>query len=395
MSIDFILEAKKLKENIVNLRRTIHMNPELGLEEHATAQLVENTLNNMGIETKRIAGTGVVGILKGKQAGKTVALRADMDALPITDRKRVEYASKIQGKMHACGHDAHTAGLLGAAMLLEKHREYFAGQVKFLFQPAEETTGGALPMIKDGAMEYPKVDGVFGLHCNPDLEVGQIGITYGKAYAASDMFDVEIKGKSCHGAAPHNGIDAIAVGAQIVSSLQTIVARNVNPLDAAVITVGSFRGGYQRNVIADNVKLSGIIRTLDPQTRENVKNLFMKVVQGIGQAFGAEVDINMIPSYPALINDDKMVDIAYNAAKSLMRDTNVVILKQPTMGVEDFAYFLKEAPGAFLQLGVRNEAKGITYPLHSDLFDIDEDALPFGAAILSKIAFTYLLPETI
>ncbi len=391
MGIDWLLEADKISKDIVAIRRYLHMNPELGFEEHLTSEFVEKTLHDIGIKTKRVAGTGIIGILTGKDLGKTVGIRADMDALPLNDGKNVEYASKVKGKMHACGHDAHTAGLLGAAMLLAKHRESFFGQVKFLFQPAEETTGGALPMIKEGAMENPKVNAVFGLHCNVGLDTGKIGVIYGKAYASSDMFDIKIKGKSCHGASPQFGIDAIAVGAQVINCLQSIVSRSIDPLDSAVITVGKFNGGYQRNIIADTANLSGIIRTLEPETRKKIRNNFAKMVNKICEAYGAQADINIVESYPALVNDDKMVDLVRAAASKLIGEQNVVVVSKPGMGVEDFAYFLKEAPGAFFQLGVRNEAKGIVHPAHSNLFDIDEDALPLASAVLANIAFEYLM----
>jgi amidohydrolase len=388
--VNLLNEANKIREDIVNLRRQIHMRPELSMEEYKTSELVKNLLNSWGIETKRVAGTGIVGLLKGKGPGKTVALRADMDALPIPDKKNVEYASREEGKMHACGHDAHTAGLLGAALLLSRYKEYFPGQVKFLFQPAEEKKGGALPMIKEGVMENPKVDGVFGLHCNPGLQVGKIGVTYGKAYASSDIYEICIKGKGTHGAEPHKGIDAIAVGAQIVTALQNIVSRNTDPVDAAVVTIGEFHAGYQKNIVADRAELSGIIRTLDPKTREKTKETLIKLVTGIATAMGAEAEIQMTPSYPSLINDNGMVDLVLSAGKKLIGENNVIVVEKPTMGVEDFAYFAQLVPAAFFQLGVGNEAKGIIHPLHNSLFDIDEDALPIASAILSSVAVDFL-----
>lgn len=388
--MDLLNEAKKIKQDIVRLRRDVHMHPELGNEEFRTVGIVEDTLRSLDIETKRIAGTGLVGLLKGKGPGKTVALRADMDALPITEENKVEYASIVTGKMHACGHDVHTAGLLGAAMLLSKCRNQFSGNVKFLFQPAEETSGGALPMINEGALENPKVDAVFGLHCNIDYDAGKVGVMYGKTNASSDMFEIEIVGKGSHGAYPHRGIDAIAIGAQVVSALQTIVSRNVDPVDSAVVTVGKFIGGYQRNVIADNVKLSGIIRALDPATREATANRLKDIVYNICTAMGANVTIELVPSYPSLINHDEMVDLVKTTAEQLIGEKNIIEKKLPSLGVEDFAYFAQKVPGAFFYLGVRNEAIGIIHQGHSSLFDIDEDALPLAAALHTAIVLRYL-----
>jgi len=389
-SMNLLFEAQKIKQDIVQLRRNFHMYPELGMEEYRTVGIIEDTLKSLGIETNRIAGTGLIGLLRGKGSGKTIALRADIDALPISDKKKVSYASKVPGKMHACGHDAHTASLLGAAMLLSKYKNKFNGNAKFLFQPAEETVGGALPMIKEGALKNPEVDAVFGLHADPNIEVGKIGITYGKTNAASDMFDVIIYGKSCHGAAPHEGIDAITVGAQVVSALQNFVSRNVDPLDSVVVTIGIFQGGYQRNIIADRVKLSGIIRTLDPNIRKIACDRVKKIILGVTEALGAKANINFTPSYPSLINDNSMTDLVKSVAEELLGKDNVIVINKSTMGVEDFAYFLQNVSGSFFKVGVKNKEKGIVQPLHSSLFDIDEDVLPIATAMHTQIALKIL-----
>lgn len=390
MYANLLLEAQKILPEIIELRRAFHKYPELGLEEHRTVGIVEETLRSLGITTQRVAGTGLVGLLEGNGPGKTVALRADMDALPMSDAKQVEYASQVPGKMHACGHDVHMAGLLGAAMLLRGCKCQFSGNVKFLFQPAEETTGGALPMIREGVMENPKVDAVFGLHCGPEIKAGKIGVSYGKSYAASDKFDVIIHGRSSHGAAPHNGIDAIFIGSQVVSALQGVISRNIDPVDSAVVTIGQFVGGYQRNIIADRVELSGMIRTLDPLTRETAKATVKRIIEGVATSLGATVEIAFTPSYPCLINNNEMVDLVKRVAEDLLDKENVIVVEKPTMGVEDFAYFVQEAPGAFYKLGVGNDQKGIASPLHTNLFDVDEDALAVAAALHAKIALTFL-----
>ena len=390
---NLLMEAKEMNQQVISLRRDFHMHPELGREEERTVGIVEKTLQSLGIKTKRVAGTGLVGLLQGKGPGKTVALRADMDALPLDDKKAVEYASKVPGKMHACGHDVHTAGLLGAAMLLSRHKDQFPGNVKFFFQPAEETVGGALPMIVEGVMENPKVDGVFGLHVSPEIEVGKIGIYYGKFYAASDKLDVVIHGKASHGSAPQSGIDAILAASQVVSALQSFVSRNVSPMDAAVVTIGKFVGGYQRNIVADKVELAGTIRTLNPATRDAAKSHLTKLITGVAESFGAEVDITYTPGYPCLINDDAMTDLVKNSVTHLLGADNVVLVPNPRLGVEDFAYFLQQAPGSFYQLGVRNEAKGVVNPVHTHLFDVDEAALAVAAAVHAKVALDFLAEE--
>jgi amidohydrolase len=392
---NLLMEAEQIKSDVIQLRRSFHMYPELSNEEERTVGIVQRTLESLGIKTQRVAGTGLVGLLEGKGQGKTVALRADMDALPIYDEKDVEYVSQVSGKMHACGHDVHTAGLLGAAMLLSKYKDHFSGNVKFFFQPAEETTGGALPMIEAGVMENPKVDGVFGLHVSPEIEVGKIGIHYGKFYAACDMLDVVIQGKESHGAAPHNGVDAIVIGSQIVSALQSFVSRNVNPIDSAVVTIGKFVGGYQRNIVADKVEISGTIRTLNPETRETAKMRLPKLIKGMAESFNAEADVQYILGYPCLINDDAMTDFLKNSAMELMGKEKVTLVENAKLGGEDFAYFLQKAPGTFYQLGVRNEAKGIIHPVHTHLFDVDEDALAIAAAVHAKVALDFLSEQVV
>lgn len=390
LEINFLDEANKIKKDIINLRRDLHMHPELGFEEYRTSGVIEKTLKSLGIKTKKVAKTGIVGLLEGKKDGKTVALRADIDALPMQDKKKVDYISKNPGKMHACGHDAHTAALLGAAMILSKIKNELCGNVKFFFQPAEETDGGALPMIEEGVMENPKVDAIFGLHCDENIDCGKIGIKYGKANASSDMFEIDIIGSSSHGASPHEGTDAIVITAQIISALQNIVSRTVDPVDSAVITIGLIEGGYKGNIIADTVHLEGIIRTLSPETRISVRNKFKKIIEGISETMGAKAKINIIPSYPSLINDNKMVDFLKQNVESLLGKDSIIVKEKPSLGVEDFAYFLEKVPGAFFYLGTRNEKKQIIHPAHSSLFDIDEDALPLGAAIHAKTVYEFL-----
>lgn len=328
--VDILSEVKKIEKEVIDLRRKIHMYPELGFEETKTSELVYDYLKSLGIEVKRMAKTGVVGTLKG-DGSKTIAIRADMDALPIQEENDIEYASQIPGKMHACGHDVHTAVLFGTAKILASLKDNLKGNVKFIFQPAEETTGGALPMIEEGVLEDPKVDAIIGLHVDPELQVGQIGITYGKAYASSDMFDIIVKGKSSHGAEPHKSVDSIVIAANIVNMLQTIVSRNANPLSPIVLTIGTIEGGHARNIIANKVRMSGIIRMMEEDKRDEVVEMAEKICQNVAKAMGGEVEFKRIKGYPCLVNHKEMTDLVKKAASSVLGYHNVVEVA-PTMG---------------------------------------------------------------
>ncbi|MCE5201246.1 MAG: amidohydrolase [Synergistaceae bacterium] len=389
MTPDFIKLAQSEKEWLVGIRRDIHRHPETGFDLDRTAAIVEDTLEGLGIPTKRIARTGIIGRLRGGKPGPVSGFRADMDALELNDEKQVLYASEVPGKMHACGHDAHTAILLGAAKLLSPLRGELAGEVRFLFQPAEETDGGALPMIRDGAMEDPEVDAVFGLHVAPGYPTGSIGLSFGKLHASSDMFDLEIQGRGSHGAAPHLGVDALAAGCQVVSALQQITSREVDPLNPIVVTVGTFLSGTQRNIIAGKAEMKGIIRTLDPQTRLWARDRVRKIAEGVASALGTSAHLNFTEGYPCVINDSKLAGFVESIAHELLGPDSVNIMNQPTMGVDDFAYFIERRQGVLFMLGVGNAEKKTDYPLHSNLFDIDEDCLPLGSAILARIAYDF------
>ena len=344
--------VKEAGKNAAELRRDFHRWPELGNEEYRTAERILSELAGLDIETERILPTGIVGSLKKRDGKKTVALRADMDALPVTETVILPFASERKGIMHACGHDVHMAVLLGTAMVLSKIKNEIDGNVKFIFQPAEETTGGAMRMIKKGCLE-PKTDFILGLHVKPDLPAGTIGIKYGKVHASSDMFRITVKGKHSHGAYPEMGIDSVAAAAQIVTGVQSIVARNISPLNSAVITIGSIHGGTAVNLIADIVVLEGTIRALDHSGRELLKSRLKEMVQYTAQAYGAKAEIKFIKGYPVLKNDNLVVEMIKDAAICETAVEKVVELKEPTMGVEDFAYYLEKVPGAFLFPGKR------------------------------------------
>lgn len=380
----------RYRDKIINLRRDFHMNPELANEEFRTSRIVTETLQNLGLKVMRgIAGTGVVGLLEGNQEGRTVALRADMDALPIHDLKDIKYASKIYGKMHACGHDAHTAMLLGTAMVLSDMKERVNGKVKFIFQPAEETTGGALRMIDEGVLNNPEVDAIFGLHVSPDIKTGYIGVKYGIANASSDTFRIIIRGKAAHGASPHRGVDAIVMAAHIITALQSVISREIDPLESGVITIGTINGGSQNNIIADRVELIGTVRALAEYIRKEILERMKQMTEHICLCMGGNCEFVVEPGYSLLVNDNDMVDHVTKVAQKVIGD-NVININRPGMGVEDFAYFLQKVPGAFWRLGTGNKEKGTVCIPHNPYFDIDEDALIIGTAVHVQIVLDFL-----
>lgn len=389
MELDFLKLSENIKDEIVSIRRDFHMNPELGYEENRTSQKIKDFLQKEGIEYTETAKTGICGIIKGN-GNKTIGLRADMDALPLEDRKNCDYCSKVKGKMHACGHDAHTSILLGSAKILNSIKDKLNGNVKLFFEPAEETTGGAKIMIKEGVLEDPQVDNVIGLHVEENIEVGKIGVKRGVVNAASNPFTIKIKGKGAHGARPHTGIDPVVMASSVVIALQNVISREISPTDAAVITIGTIHGGTAQNIIPEEVTISGIMRTMTTENRAYVKKRLVEVVEGTVHAMRGECEIDIEESYPCLYNDDNMLDKVFSAADSVIGKENVKILENPSLGVESFAYFSMERPSAFYYLGCRNEEKGIVNPAHGSLFDIDEDCLPVGIALQCKIAYELL-----
>ncbi|GKU25610.1 amidohydrolase [Clostridium folliculivorans] len=394
MKVDFFKEALSINDELISLRRDFHENPELDFEVFRTSNKVKEFLDKEGIPYKSYAGTGVCGIIEGTaigaEEGKTIALRGDMDALPIQDKKSCEYSSKVPGKMHACGHDAHTTILLGAAKLLNKNKHLLKGKVKLLFEPAEETTGGSRVMIAEGVLEDPKVDAVLGLHVTEDLEAGNIMIKNGVVNAASNPFTIKIKGKGGHGAAPNNAVDPVVIAAQVVLALQTIVSREITPFNPAVLTIGSIQGGTAQNIIPDEVELKGIIRTMSSEDRENTKVRLEEIVKGICTAMRGSYEIDIEESYPCLYNDDDMVELVRTSAKEAIGEENVQLQQLPRMWVESFAYFANERPAAFFMLGAGNVEKGITAPIHNAKFDIDEQCLSVGVAVQCQSVFNYL-----
>lgn len=386
-----IEKSKEIQSELVTIRRDIHAHPEVGLNEKRTAELVAKKLEELGLEVQRNIGvTGVIGLLKGKNPGKTVLLRADMDCLEMEELNDVEYKSKHKGLMHGCGHDAHTTWLLGAAMILSQLKDDIKGNVKFLFQPAEETLGGADRMIKQGALENPTVDAAIGAHVWPIVESGKIGIKYDSMMAAPDMFKLKIYGKGGHAAEPHNCIDPISIGCQVYTALQTIVSRKINPVEPAVLSVTTFNAGSAHNIIADRVDMCGSVRTLTDEMRKKMPKWIEEIVKDITHANGGTYEFEYTPYYPPVINNNDMVKLVKEAGGNILGDDSVVELSVPTMGGEDFSYFQQKVPGVFFVVGTYNEEKGLVNALHNPKFNIDEDILHKAAAVLAEAAMLYL-----
>ncbi len=389
--MDIKEEVLSLKDELVSLRRDFHKHPELGFNEKRTAGIVENYLKDCGLEVKSgVAKTGVVGLLKGKEGGQTVLLRADMDALPIEELNNVPYKSVNKGIMHACGHDGHTAMLLVAAKVLSRHRDEIKGNVKFVFQPSEEKDpGGAIKMIEEGVMENPHVDKAFGLHLGNMIPAGIIGIKEGVMTAEADRFKIEIKGKGGHGAYPHTSVDPVVIASQIVMSLQTIVSREINPINPIVITVGKIHSGDVFNVIPESAELLGTVRTLDKNLAKTIPEKIERIAKNTAAAFRGEAKTEYAFGYPPLINSKEETQYVISVARSVVGEKRVV--KTPvSMGGEDMAYFLEKAKGAFFWLGSMNKEKGLDKPHHSAYFDFDEDVMPIGVEMHVKIALGLL-----
>lgn len=382
--------AAALADQLVADRRHFHRNPELGLQEHETATYIAKRLRKLGIEHQTgVAKTGVVGLVKGTKPGHTILLRADMDALPLTEETGAEYASRRPGVMHACGHDGHTAILLGVAELLSQRRDQFNGTVKLVFQPAEEGPGGAEAMIAAGVMESPHVDVCFGLHLSNESPVGHIVVQGGPVQASADSFELEVVGVGGHGAMPEQTVDAVAIGAAIVNELQRIISREISPTDTAVVTIGSFHGGTASNIIAQRAVLQGSLRTLNSETRAFAHRRIREIATHVAQAARATCDVTFDLGYPVTINNERMAAFARAVAETIVPPENVHGM-QPVMASEDMSFFLNAAPGCFAYLGSANPARNLNRPHHSPLFDFDEACLPIGVELLSQLAITAL-----
>ena len=378
-------DIQALQSQLVEWRRSLHQHPELGFREFLTSDFVAQKLRQWGIPHQtQVATTGIVATITGDRPGPVFAIRADMDALPIQELNDVVYKSKHDGVMHACGHDGHTAIALGTACYLSQHRDQFAGTVKIIFQPAEEGLGGAEPMIEQGALKNPDVDAIIGLHLWNVLPLGTVGVRTGALMAAVECFELTVFGKGGHGAIPQQTIDSVVVGSQVVTALQTIVARNVNPIDSAVVTVGEFHAGTAHNVIADSARMSGTVRYFNPAYKGYFKQRMEQVIRGICEAHGATYDLTYWELYPPVINDGAIANLVRSVAEEVVESPLGVVPECQTMGGEDMSFFLQEVPGCYFFLGSANADKGLAFPHHHPRFDFDETALGMGVEIFVR-----------
>ncbi|MFG3612710.1 MULTISPECIES: M20 family metallopeptidase [Rummeliibacillus] len=389
VTVDLNKAAQDLREDVIKWRRHLHENPELSFEEEKTAQFVYDTLESFGnLELSRPTKTSVMARLIGPNPGKTLALRADMDALPIHEENTFEFASQVPGVMHACGHDGHTAMLLGAAKILSGLKDQIKGEVRFFFQHAEELfPGGAEEMVQAGVMDG--VDLVIGTHLWSPLELGKIGVVYGPMMAAPDTFWLTVNGKGGHAALPHQTVDSIAVAAQVVTNLQHIVSRNTDPLDNLVLSVTQFVGGTTHNVIPGSVDICGTVRSFDADLRKTIPEKMERVIKGITEAHEATYDFKYEFGYRPVINDEEVTAVIEETVREVFGEEALDLMK-PNMGGEDFSAYMEKAPGCFFYVGAGNEEKGITYPHHHARFTVDEDALEIGVKTFLHAVFKFL-----
>ncbi len=394
--MDIKERINEILPELIAIRRDLHSHPELSNMEFQTMDKVSRFLTNLGIEHQtKVADTGIVGIIRGNQSGKTVAARADMDALPIQEGTAVSYSSQNPGVMHACGHDVHTTILLGVAKILSELPEELPGNVKLFFQPAEETTGGAERMIMAGCMENPTVDATIGLHVGSDIEVGHIAYKYGKISAASGEFTITVHGKSGHGAHPDSAVDAIVIASYIVTALQTLVSRNISAVDSIVLTIGSINGGTKSNIIADTVVMEGILRSLDKNTRKLAKERISCIIENTATSLGGSAEIDFQESYIANVNTDEIMDVIKNTATRILGVDKVHLLDAPSLGAEDFSYFASASKGGFYDLGCANFSKGLDAPLHNKYFNVDEECIKYGVLLQVECLLELLKSPTI
>lgn len=389
-NLDTLIE--KYLNDIIEIRRDIHQYPEIGMEEVRTSALVKAQLEKLGLEVQdKIGKMGVVGLLRGKKPGKTILLRADMDCLPMDELTDLPFKSKVPGMMHACGHDVHTAILLGAAKVLSELKDEIKGNIKFVFQPAEEAnpTGGARYMIEDGVLENPKVDAAVALHVW-NLPLGKVGIRTSTMMAQSDRIFITVKGKSSHASQPHNGVDAIVTAGHIITALQTVISRNVDPMESAVVTIGTIHGGSRYNVTCDKVVLEGTVRTFNPEISAIMPTRIKAIAENVATALGAECDVEYVEGYSATVNDEELATKFIGYFKDAIGEQNVVIPSQPASGGEDFSEFTKLVPSVFYWLGMESEMNKGKTTVHNPNLVVDEGCIPVGIKTLVSGAINFL-----
>lgn len=381
--------ASKYADEFIAVRRHLHAHPELSYQEFQTAEFVKQQLQKLGIPHQTMAQTGVIGLIEGKNAGKRViALRADMDALPIKEENNVEYRSRNEGIMHACGHDVHTTCLLGAAKILHELKNEWEGTVKLIFQPGEERNpGGASILIKEGVLKDPSPQAILGLHVHPHMETGKFSFRGGKVMASADELYITVKGPGGHAAAPHLTVDTVLVASYLVIALQQVISRNRNPFNPSVLSICSFQGGHTTNVIPSEVKLMGTFRALDEEWRFKAHQLIRRQCIEIGQAMGAAIDLHIDVGYPAVYNHEALNEKAVKQA-SLFVDSDRIQETEIRMGAEDFGYYSQVIPGCFFRLGVGNVSKGIVSGVHTPTFNVDESAIENGMGMMAWLGAT-------
>ena len=380
--------TKKYKDYIIEKRRYFHMNPEPSFNEYDTSKVVQEELTKIGIPFEIFAKTGIIATIKGQNPGKTVLLRADMDALEVCEKNNVSYRSQKEGLMHACGHDGHIAMLLGAAHVLNEIKNDISGEIKLLFQPAEEIAKGAKAMIEESKI-IDSIDAAFAIHLWQGVPVGKISLESGARMAAADLFSIKVKGKSGHGSMPHETIDAVVVASAIVMNLQHLVSRNTNTLDTLVVTGGKLTAGTRHNIIAGEALLEGTIRSFSDEVWKKVPEQIERVVKNTAAAYNAEAEIDLVRATPPLVNNQDISNILKISAEKLYGE-EVVTKYEKTPGGEDFAYFTQAVPGALAFVGIRNDEKGINSPHHNETFDMDEEALEMGANLYAQFAIDFL-----
>lgn len=387
----FVEDAYLIEDELLEIRRRFHKYPELSNREYATTDFIKSKLLEYGIEVEaELPGTGVIGIIRGGQPGRTIGLRADIDALPISENTGLEFSSENPGVMHACGHDIHATVVLGCAKLLNGRKKDIKGNIKLIFQPAEELGEGARYLIEQGVLDNPRLDGIMALHCWPEIPTGTIGIRHGAIMASADTIKIRIHGKQAHAAHPHMGVDPIVIAAQVINGLQTIATREISPTDPVVITIGQIHGGTASNIIPNLVELTGTVRTMDSKTREAMPIILDRCVKGIARSMKGDAEVEYNFETVPVISDERMIETIIRSVQNTIGEENLVMLNKPSMGTEDFGLFLERVPGILFRLGTYAGELGQAVPLHNSKLILDERSIAIGVSVMSYAACDFL-----